>query len=956
MSLPEAGISGSLGELNFSALPFLRFINLSYNSLAGGIPPAITSLTALSYLDLTSNSLHGRIPPEIGRMGHLRLLWLALNNLTGYIPASLGNLTMLTDLSVHQNQLVGNIPEELGKLTRLEAMDLSTTALSGAIPSSIGNLTRLLLLYLYENQLSGPIPSSLGNLLNLGDLELTGNRLSGGIPVSLANLTQLQLLYLSVNQLTGPIPQQIGLMENLTQLSLYTNQLGGPIPPSLGNATRLNYINLCDNQFVGPIPSEIGYLTGLTDLYLCQNLISGSIPASLANVTGMRELLLFYNKLTGPLPREFYPILTKLDLINLSNNSLSGELPSDVCEGGNNLWEFIVASNMFTGPIPRGLRKCRSLQRLDLSSNKLTGDISDFGPYPHLTEVSFKRNNLHGHLSKSWGPSTNLTKLVMGGNMLTGSLPPEISNLVKLEVLVLYGNKLTGKIPPELGNLDNLYILSLSGNEFSGDIPPEFGQMGNLQFLDISMNKLNGSIPQELGSCTELLSLLINHNSLSGELPVSLGNLENLQLVLDLSNNNFTGRLPVQLGSLVKLEVLNLSHNQFDGIIPPSFADMASLEGPLPIRPLFHNASIGWFLHNKGLCGNLSGLPTCASAMDLEHHNRRIRRLAIAISIPLCIVTVLTFFGVIMIIHKRKRPHDTTIVDTRDVLSVWNFDGKLAFEDIIRATENFSESYIIGSGGYGRVYKAQLQGGRLVAVKRLHKTEEDNMNDENRFISEIEVLTKIRHRSIVKLYGYCSHQLYKFLVYDYIDRGSLHATLDNEELAKELNWQRRVAIARDVAQAMYYLHHECNPPIIHRDITSSNILIDANLKACISDFGIARIIKPDSSNWSELAGTYGYIAPELSYTSVVTTKCDVYSFGVVVLEIMMGRYPSELQTLPSVEIAMEMLDQRTQLPTMEEVEEIALLVQLAFACMETSPHSRPEMQEVYQKLTRHPFS
>ncbi|XP_066342246.1 MDIS1-interacting receptor like kinase 2-like [Miscanthus floridulus] len=343
--------------------------------------------------------------------------------------------------------------------------------------------------------------------------------------------------------------------------------------------------------------------------------------------------------------------------------------------------------------------------------------------------------------------------------------------------------------------------------------------------------------------------------------------------------------------------------------------------------------------------------------MDLEHHERRIRRLALAISIPLCIVVVLTFLGVVMIIHKRKRPHDnTTAVDTRDVLSVWNFDGKLAFEDIIRATENFSESYIIGSGGYGTVYKAQLRGGRLVAVKRLHKTEEDNMNDEKRFISEIEVLTKIRHRSIVKLYGYCSHQLYKFLVYDYIDRGSLHATLENEELAKELNWQRRVAIARDVAQAMYYLHHECNPPIIHRDITSSNILIDAHFKACVSDFGTARIIKPDSSNWSELAGTYGYIAPELSYTSVVTTKCDVYSFGVVVLEIVMGRYPRELQTLPSIEIAMEMLDQRTPLPTMEEVEEIALLVQLAFACMQTSPRSRPEMQDVYQKLTRHPFS
>ena len=194
------------------------------------------------------------------------------------------------------------------------------------------------------------------------------------------------------------------------------------------------------------------------------------------------------------------------------------------------------------------------------------------------------------------------------------------------------------------------------------------------------------------------------------------------------------------------------------------------------------------------------------------------------------------------------------------MLSVWNFDGKLVFEDIIGATENFSDRYIIGSGGYGTVYKAQLQGERLVAVKKLHQTQE-GISDEKRFLSEIEVLTTIRHRSIIKLYGYCSHPRYKFLVYDYIDRGNLQGILENEELAKELDWQKRVTMARDVAQAIYYLHHECNPPIIHRDITSNNILLDAAFKAYVSDFGIARMLKRDSSNWSELAGTYGYIAP-----------------------------------------------------------------------------------------------
>ena len=443
--------------------------------------------------------------------------------------------------------------------------------------------------------------------------------------------------------------------------------------------------------------------------------------------------------------------------------------------------------------------------------------------------------------------------------MITGSLPPVFSNLANLEVLLLHTNNLTGEIPAEFSNLSNLYQLNLSHNQLSGNIPPEFGRMSELQYLDVSGNKLNGSIPKEIGSCTNLESLMVNHNRLSGDLPASIGNLGNLQIVLDARNNKLTGELPAQLGNLAMLELLNLSHNQFSGSIPKSIVGMVSLstldvsynlEGPLPIGRLFSNATIEWFLHNKGLCGNISGLPTCSSTSEMEYHKEGIHTMVLAISIPVCVVTILAVFAVAMIVHKRSMQQNTICTDRIDVLSVWNFDGKLAFEDINAATENFSERYIVGSGGYGTVYKAHLQGGRLVAVKKLYPLEEE-MGDEKRFLSEIEVLTKIRHRSIVKLYGFCSHPRYKFLVYEYIARGNLHVTLENEELAKELDWKRRATIARDVAQAIYYLHHECNPPIIHRDITSANILLDASSKAYVSDFGIARILKPDSSNWSD---------------------------------------------------------------------------------------------------------
>ncbi|KAG2601022.1 hypothetical protein PVAP13_5KG564600 [Panicum virgatum] len=964
ISLPNAGIDGQLGELNFSALPFLSYIDLKYNSFRGEIPPAIASLPMLSYLDLTGNSLHGQIPSEIGNMGRLTQLGLSLNNITGRIPASFGNLTMLVKLVIHQNMVTGPIPKELGKLTNLDYLELSYTMLSGQIPENLGNLTKISTLQLYNNQLSGPIPPSLGKLKTLRNLALSNNLLSGQIPESLGNLAKLTILHLYSNQLSGPIPSVIGKLINLIDLELANNQLRGPIPPSLWNLTSLNYLDLSENQLVGSIANEIDALVNLDTLFLSVNKISGSIPASLANLTGLRVLSLFSNKLTGPLPPEFAK-LTYLVQLSLLNNSLSGELPSGVCKDGN-LQEFNVAENMFTGPIPESLKTCTSLRKLLLEFNQITGDISNFGPYPELVKAKFQANKLRGHLSKSWASSVNLTMFIASENMITGSLPSELSSLINLEVLLLESNNLSGNIPPELSNLANLYQLNLSQNQFTGHIPIEFGQMSNLQYLDMSVNKLSGLIPQELGSCSKLRFLNINHNSLTGNLPMTIGNLRNLQIMLDVSDNNLTGGLPVQLGNLVMLEFLNLSHNQFSGSIPSSIAGMVSLstldvsynnlEGPLPAGQLFLNASTRWFSHNKGLCGNLSGLPACPSTPIIEHHKERIRSLLLAISIPVCIVIILSLFGLVTIIQKRKRPQSPINANRVDVFSVWNFDGKLAFEDITRATENFSERYIIGSGGYGTVYKAHLQGGRLVAVKKLHQIEE-HMSDGKRFISEIEVLTKIRHRSIVKLYGFCSHPRYKFLVYDYIERGNLRATLENEESAKELDWQKRTSIARDVAQAIFYLHHECSPPIIHRDITSNNVLLDSTFKAYVSDFGTARIIKPDSSNWSELAGTYGYIAPELSYTSVVTTKCDVYSFGVVLLEIMMGRYPSELQSLASLgqhqKLAMDMLDQRPPLPSMVENEEIALLVEVSFSCLQISPQSRPSMRDVYQKLVRH---
>jgi tRNA A-37 threonylcarbamoyl transferase component Bud32 len=281
------------------------------------------------------------------------------------------------------------------------------------------------------------------------------------------------------------------------------------------------------------------------------------------------------------------------------------------------------------------------------------------------------------------------------------------------------------------------------------------------------------------------------------------------------------------------------------------------LEGSVPKG--IHNASVEWFLHNKGLCGDIVGMSPCN--FPYADHRQNHQKFALSVGLPVFVTTIALAVGVIAFFVRRKKLSKTSDdMNKRDVLSVWNLDGGMAFEDIVNATDNFDQKHCIGEGSYGSVYKAELQDGQVVAVKKLHEGN-DKTHDEARFQHEIEMITKIRQRSIVKLYGYCSHPRYRFLVCQFIERGNLASILGDKELAIQFHWQRRTTLIRDVAQAISYLHHDVNPPIIHRDITSRNILLDTDYKAFVSDFGIARMLKPDSSNWSALAGTYGYIAP-----------------------------------------------------------------------------------------------
>ncbi|KAF8041651.1 hypothetical protein BT93_A0293 [Corymbia citriodora subsp. variegata] len=403
-----------------------------------------------------------------------------------------------------------------------------------------------------------------------------------------------------------------------------------------------------------------------------------------------------------------------------------------------------------------------------------------------------------------WVECTNLTNLQIDGNKIAGRIPPELGKLSQLRVLNLHSNELTGKIPDELGNLGELLSLNLSNNHLAGDIPISLGNLTKLNYLDLSKNTLSGSIPDELANCENLLSLNLSNNNLSGVIPPELGNLFAIQILLHLSHNSLAGSIPSNLAKLTKLENLNLSHNNFSGAIPAALTSLLSitsidlsyneLTGAVPSGRLFQQAPGNAFIGNPGLCGNVTGLSPCGTSS---------KKVLVGVSVSVCLSLLLAILiAVILVLWRRKKlfnkEEEIKRLKEHEKFEqiIWERLGKFTFSDIAKATNDFGEEYCIGIGGFGRVYKNVLASGQIVAVKKLNAPECSNIQAINRqsFENEIHVLTEVRHRNVIKLHGFCSMRGCIYLVYEFVERGSLAKVLYGGIGAAELDWGTRVKI------------------------------------------------------------------------------------------------------------------------------------------------------------------
>ncbi|KAL3341975.1 hypothetical protein AABB24_026143 [Solanum stoloniferum] len=849
--------------------------------------------------------------------GNFSMSVVALNlsnlNLGGEISPAIGDLKNLETLDLQGNKLTGQVPDEIGNCISLIYLDLSDNLLYGDIPFSISKLKLLELLNLKNNQLSGPIPSTLTQIPNLKTLDLARNQLIGEIPRLIYWNEVLQYLGLRGNMLTGTLSPDMCQLTGLWYFDVRSNNLSGIIPDNIGNCTSFEILDISYNQITGEIPYNIGFLQVAT-LSLQGNRLTGKIPEVIGLMQALAVLDLSENELVGPIPPIF------------GNLSYTGKL--------------YLHGNKLTGPVPPELGNMSRLSYLQLNDNQLMGQIpSELGKLDQLFELNLANNKLEGPIPENISSCSALNQLNVHGNNLNGSIPSGFKNLESLTYLNLSANKFKGHIPSQLGRIINLDTLDLSGNEFSGSIPGSIGDLEHLLTLNLSSNHLDGQIPVEFGNLKSIQTIDMSCNKISGGIPKELGQLQTM-ITLTLTANDLSGAIPDQLTNCFSLTSLNISYNNFSGGVP--------------LSRNFSRFAPDSFLGNPFLCGNWKG-----SICDpyAPRSNALFTRTAIVCT-ALGFIALLSM--VIVAVYKSNQSHQflkgPKTNQGSPKLVVLHMDMAIhTYDDIMRITENFNEKFIIGYGASSTVYKCVLKDSRPIAVKRLYTTHPHSLRE---FETELETIGSIRHRNLVSLHGYSLSPHGNLLCYDYMENGSLWDLLHGPCKKVKLDWETRLRIAVGAAQGLAYLHHDCNPRIIHRDVKSSNILVDENFEAHLSDFGVAKCIPTAKTHASTLVlGTIGYIDPEYARTSRLTEKSDVYSFGIVLLELLTGKKPvdndlnlhQQIMSKADDNTVMDAVDPEVSVTCMD-LTHVRKTFQLALLCTKRFPCERPTMHEVARVL------
>ncbi|KAG8077622.1 hypothetical protein GUJ93_ZPchr0007g4538 [Zizania palustris] len=894
LELPGVPLVGSLAP-ELGRLTFLSILNLSNAELSGPIPSEIGQLPRLLSLDLSSNYLSGNLPSALGNLTTLEILLLGSNNITGEIPPELHNLQYIQYLDLSRNDLNGQIPHDLFNGTsQLIFLNLAYNSLTGRIPGAICFLPNIQVLALSVNKLSGPIPPSLFNMSSLERIYLSVNNFSGFVPNNESfNLPMLESVNLRKNQLTGIVPQGFGACKYLQKFILAYNGFTGGLPQWLVSMPQLMDVSLGGNDLSGEIPAGLGNLTGLIHLDLTTSKLHGKIPPELGQLTQLQWLNLEMNNLTGGVPTSFRN-LTMISVLDISFNSLTGPVPRSIF--GDALTELYIDENKLSGDVSflADLSRCKSLKYLVMNTNYFTGSIpASIGNLSSLQIFKAFQNQISGRIPDMLTNQSNMLFMDLRNNRFTGEIPASITEMKSLQMADLSFNELVGTIPVNIGK-SRIFALGLAYNMLHGPIPDSISNLSRLQVLELSHNQLTSAIPIGLLALQNIHSLDLSGNALTGSLSGQVGNLKAITL-MDLSSNQLSGNLPDSLGLLSTVTNLDLSHNSFSGTIPKSFANLSyltslnlsfnRLDGQIPRGGVFSNITIQSLIGNTQLCGlPRLGFPDCVNNLHQGTKSRLLKSLLPSILAAGIVAICLLFLMKFCIGKKLKKEMPPPSLGE-------NNNRHISYYELVRATNNFSSDQLLGAGSFGKVFKGKLDNQQIVAIKVLDMdTERATMS----FDVECRALRMTRHRNLVRIITTCSNLDFKALVLQYMPNGSLDEWLFFSD-RHSLGLIQRVSIMLDVALAMAYLHHEHFEVILHCDLKPSNVLLDADMTASVSDFGIARLLLgDDTSIYSRsMPGTIGYMAPEYGSTGKASRKSDVFSYGIMLLEVFTGRKPTD---------------------------------------------------------------